>query len=482
MKHPEWATKYKRKGTELRLLNGRYYLYEAKCVWDPVKKRPRKITGKILGRITPEGFIESPKRKLEQTSQAVGSIQVKEYGASKFILDTMSDSIQKLRRHFDEKWQWIVSLAFLRLFHRTPIKNMPFHFQHSFLSEHFSQLGLTEKKIGQFLPELGTMRAQIIQYFRDFIIDDDHILIDATPLFTQSENIIISKYGYNNKREYLPQVNLLFIFSVGNHLPVYYRMTPGNIREITAFRLCIEESGARDVVVIADKGFYSEDNIIQLEDNSLHYIIPLKRNSALIDYSSIQSGDKQKMGGYFEYKKRFIWFSKRVLAERTVYTFLDEHLKSVEEKDYLTRIKTHPEEYRIENFYEKQYRLGTVSLISNCKSKSAEDIYQYYKSRNSIEQMFDVFKNLLEADRTYMRSEQALEGWNFINTIALQWYYKIYQILIARKLLSRYSVGDILMHLSEIRKVKINAEWRSSEINKKTQKLIEQLALSIPIT
>ena len=25
--HPEWALAYKRKGTELRLLNGKYYLY-----------------------------------------------------------------------------------------------------------------------------------------------------------------------------------------------------------------------------------------------------------------------------------------------------------------------------------------------------------------------------------------------------------------------------------------------------------------------
>ncbi len=61
MKHPEWATKHKRKGTELRLINGHYYLYEVTSKWNPKKKRAQKITGKILGRITPEGFIESPK-------------------------------------------------------------------------------------------------------------------------------------------------------------------------------------------------------------------------------------------------------------------------------------------------------------------------------------------------------------------------------------------------------------------------------------
>jgi len=482
MRHPEWALKHKRKGTELRLINGNYYFYEVKCVWDPGKKKPKKKTGKIIGKITPEGFIESPKRKLEKTTPYIISLQVKEYGASKFILDSMTDSIRSLQNYFIDKWQFIVALAFYRLFHRPHIKNMPFHHQHSFLSEIFANLKITEKRISKFLRELGIMRSEIVKYFKDFISEGDHILIDATPLFTQSENIIISKYGYNNKRVYLPQVNLLFIFSVRNHMPVYYRITPGNVREISAFKLCIEESGARDAVIIADKGFYSEDNVNQMEENELQYIIPLKRNSILIDYSCLKSGDKRCMDGYFKYKKRFIWYSKSTLSSRTVYTYLDEHLKSVEEKDYLTRIETHPEEYHIDKFYEKQHYFGTLSVISNCTTKSAEEIFQFYKSRSSVEQMFDVFKNLLEADRTYMQNEESLEGWNFINTIALQWYYKIYQILLRKKLLSRYSVHDVLLHLSEIRKVKINNKWKIAEIDKKTEKLLDKLNINIPIT
>ncbi|MDR0296380.1 MAG: hypothetical protein LBH91_09480 [Prevotellaceae bacterium] len=37
--HPLWALACKRKGTELRLLNGRYYLYEVTSKWNPEKKR-----------------------------------------------------------------------------------------------------------------------------------------------------------------------------------------------------------------------------------------------------------------------------------------------------------------------------------------------------------------------------------------------------------------------------------------------------------
>ena len=55
-------------------------------------------------------------------------------------------------------------------------------------------------------------------------------------------------------------------------------------------------------------------------------------------------------------------------------------------------------------------------------------------------------------------------------------------ILLSEKLLLRYSVHDVLLHLSEIRKVKINNEWKLPEINNKTQKLFEKLNINIPIT
>ena len=44
----------KTKNTELRLIRGRYYLYNITSKWDPVKKRPKKITLGAVGTITEE--------------------------------------------------------------------------------------------------------------------------------------------------------------------------------------------------------------------------------------------------------------------------------------------------------------------------------------------------------------------------------------------------------------------------------------------
>ncbi len=46
--HPAWALAFKKPGTKLRCIRGRFYIYEYKTVYDNVRKRPKKISGKLL--------------------------------------------------------------------------------------------------------------------------------------------------------------------------------------------------------------------------------------------------------------------------------------------------------------------------------------------------------------------------------------------------------------------------------------------------
>ncbi len=109
-----------------------------------------------------------------------------------------------------------------------------------------------------------------------------------------------------------------------------------------------------------------------------------------------------------------------------------------------------------------------------------ETLYSQYKSRCAIEQLFDSFKNLLVADRTYMRTDEGLEGWMFVHFIALSWYYRIYAKLLENNLFSQYSVADVLQRAAKIKKVRINDKWYTSEITAKTQKLLT--AIACPVT
>lgn len=61
---------HKQPNTELKLINGRYYLYEVKSVYDKALKYSRKISGGILGCITEkDGFKPSEKRLLKAKSE-----------------------------------------------------------------------------------------------------------------------------------------------------------------------------------------------------------------------------------------------------------------------------------------------------------------------------------------------------------------------------------------------------------------------------
>ncbi len=479
MRHPKWALKHKKKGTELRLLRGTYYLYEVSSRWNPEKKRAQKITGKLLGKITPEGFIQSPKYMLAQ--KPVQSVVVKEYGASHFLRQLMSDVTAGLQDTFSSCWKEILIIACMRLLYRSPIKNIDFHFRHSYLSVLYPDASVTDKKISSLLRVLGNWREKITAFFKTHTIgrQNDYMLIDATHLLSYSQDMEIAKPGYNNQHDFAPQVNLLFIYSATLQLPVYYRIVPGNVREVRAFKLTLQESGIEDAVVIADKGFYSDNNVAQLEAERLRFIIPLRRSSSLIDYAPLEKSQKQGFQGYFKFNNRYIWHYSYPANKRMVHCYLDERLRAKEEHDYLSRIETHPETHTVEDFHSRQIRFGTLAILTNLTHASSEQIYTNYKSRNNIEIMIDAMKNVLQADNSYMRNQTALEGWMFITFIALQWYYHIYKLLSEKQLLSKFSPRDLLMHLLEIKKVKINDSWHTAEITGRTQKLIEKLGLHI---
>jgi transposase len=132
----------------------------------------------------------------------------------------------------------------------------------------------------------------------------------------------------------------------------------------------------------------------------------------------------------------------------------------------------------IDDFYEIQHRQGTIAVITDLGG-DAEGIYTILKSRSEIETMFDAFKNVLQADRPYMHDDYQMEGWMFINFLALVFYYRTYKLLSDNNLLRRYSPKDVLIHLSRICKLKIQDQWVTSEIPKKTRDIVEKLDLPI---
>ncbi len=490
-KHPDWALAHKKPGTELKCINGRYYLYGVKSVYDKKLKRARKISLGILGSITKEkGFIPSEKQQLKiKSSKTYYNKQVYslEYGFSKWLIDTLEKEgiLEDLKRLFPDLWQFIVSMIYCRVAYQSPLKNIPFHLQQSDMQ---NLLGWGEKvndqKISDLLFELGCREQSIHRFMQPKDRQTKTILIDATDIVLQSNHISLSEEGYNSRMDFYPQFVLLYLYDAISLRPLYYRMLPGNIREISAMKNTIKISGLEHCTYIADKGFFSEANVSELERMGMQYMIPLKRNNQQINYKALEN--IEQTDNYFEFSKRFIFHADtKETGNRRIDLFLDGKLKEQEKADYLSRIQSLPENFSKHRFNELVKTMGTLAIIHDTQN-TPKELYHEYKSRGDIEQFFDHLKNTLDASSSSMQREESLNGWMFINHLSMLVIYRLFEILKTTplnkqdKLLHKYSLMDTVDHLKSVKKIKFAPdESVIAEINKPTKKLLEKMKISI---
>jgi hypothetical protein len=89
MIYPEWVQEQRVKGTTVKKIGVTYYLYKRTSKRVPGKKYPQPVDT-YIGIITPDGIVETKKKKLATTS-----IEVKEYGFTRAVLDTCPDDWKK---------------------------------------------------------------------------------------------------------------------------------------------------------------------------------------------------------------------------------------------------------------------------------------------------------------------------------------------------------------------------------------------------
>ena len=421
---PDWVKKYQEKGTQAVRIKENYYLYKIKSVWDPKKGRARKVTEKYLGKVTPDGIV---KPKQERIIEGLNNITVKEFGASSFINSIASNIIELLKENYPALWKEIFVFSAMRLFHSSPLKNVSHYYNSSHLSDAFRDAKVSPKSLSELLFSVGKERGKMVDFMKNFVEGSEFLVIDLTHIFSLSENIISATSGHNSEEDYTPQINLVLLYSLDKLQPSFFRLVPGSIRDVSVIPISLKEAGVKKAVIIGDKGFFSDNNVKFLETKELEldYILPLKRNSSLIDYSPIQTGDKKSFDGHFLFEKRLIWYYEREKDERRIIVFLDEKLKAEEEKDYITHIDNGKKP--MEDYFDRQFKMGTIAVVAKT-SFNADEVFENLKARVEIESLFDTFKNLLHADRSYMRDETHLQGWMFVNFVSLLLYYKIYEL------------------------------------------------------
>jgi len=457
---PEWALKWKAPGIEFQQRGNRIYAYRITSRYNPKKKRAQKITLEYLGVVTPKGII-----KVRDTPK---KYSVYEYGNVEFIASVSKDIIEFLKRHFDE-WKEIFSIALLNVLYRTTIRTIKPLFEKTYLSRKFSDVSLSPKSVSNLYQTLGLKHAERLEFMREFIKRSEYLAIDLSFIFSESERIKWLEYGYNSMEIFHKQLNFLLLFSLDNKEPVYLRTLPGSVRDVSTIKRMIKEvPNNAKMVFIADKGFFSKENVQTIEKERIYYIIPLKRNLNIIRYP--KSYEK-----FFKFRDRNIQYKDYRLGKRKLVVYLDVKLRAEEENTYLDLVSSEKREFS--GFKRMKEKFGTLAILTNLE-KDPEEIYSLYKQRCEIEKAIDVMKNVLEADKMYLRSEEHVRGYLFVMLVSLMLYYRILNALRKANLINVVSVKELLTHLSKIYIVEdFRGEEILSEIPKRSRELLEKLKL-----
>ena len=490
--HPQWALDHKRPGTELRCIRGRYYLYECSSFYDKEKKKTRKKTGAYLGMITEEkGLVPPRRRQVEINNEKLdeeaskGNVFVEEprlgkvceYGLSSFITTHCTELTDNLRAALPTAWNRIMAMAYCRLRNQSPLKYIQEDFADSYLSQSIGSAGLSARSLTDFLKSLGKNREGILAFMKRYAGGGGNILFDGTDILSASARMDFPRMSKTKLGGFSEAINLMMAFSTRQMLPVYYRILPGNVKDITAFLTSLDEFGDKSATAIGDKGFYSKKNVEELENRKVNYIIAMRRSTGGLDYNVF---DNHKSEGHFFYAGRLIKYSSQNIDGRKVYLYYDAKHAAEEETDYLRRVDDEKhEQYTMETYARKAPQFGTIALMVS-GDISADRAFEDYKSRCEVEQEIDVLKTDLDALTSYMQDNDRLEGWMFINFIALHIFYMIRRRLIQSNLTKKMSTREAIRILCRQRIVRLNDEWRMAEASSKDKAQLE--ALGIPIT
>ncbi|MEM3431606.1 MAG: hypothetical protein QXT72_02105 [Candidatus Micrarchaeia archaeon] len=163
------------------------------------------------------------------------------------------------------------------------------------------------------------------------------------------------------------------------------------------------------------------------------------------------------MKRYFIFENRPVWYSY-VSKRMKVYLFDDPSFRAELEKDFLKR--SEGRRNAVAPFHRIEKEMSTIAVVTDL-NVSGEILYNMLKSRVNIEQAYETFKNTLDANRSYMRNDYAMQGRMFVNFISLLHHYRIYNILRKKDLLRKYILKAVLDHLQKVNKLKISKSGNS---------------------
>jgi hypothetical protein len=426
-----WLAEQRARGTkclELKMIGSQVYVYNSTSVWDREKKRPKKVST-YLGKLDEaEGLIQGEKRK---TAEKVRNVF--EYGEPALIGAALDELLPLLRENFSEHWRELYALAAVRSSGAVPLKRASAVWERWY-DLHDVRPDLDPKHLGRMLREIGVDREGQTAIFKHLAVDGEVLVYDLSMFHSQSDEISMAEKGHNKDHCQLPQVNLALLCDSANGRPTMIRALPGPVKDVRTIFNSIVEMDVKGKTLILDRGFFSAEVLKFLEAHDLRFLMAVWR-------SSILSKVRIHLTTPFEYQERIIRSGRRKQGSSWLYLYQDLKMEA-EEKSTAYRKFLEKKTDRKE-LDESLQMAGNILLVSNIDDLP-ENVYRLYKKRDAVEKLFDTYKAVLRADRTYLQDDESVFGHVFVSFLSLYAYTGIEQRLWEADLTARLSPLDAI--------------------------------------
>lgn len=452
---------------ELKFIGNNYYVYSATSEWDKSKKKVRKIT-EYIGSIDRDGIF---KKKRMRSHIQESRREVFEYGNCALAYHLIED-IEDLLAETTPYCREIIVSAIIKAIDPKPLRLFASRWEKFYLSKQID-VSLSPKHLSSVLQNIGKDIHTWYDLFPKLATKDDLLLYDLTSVITYSKNIKLAEKGYNADHEYLDQIGVIMAFSSITKLPVGVDVFYGSMRDITTIRDFIERFPKKDFGFIFDRGFSSYKLLEDLMEWGIHYMVPLRKNSTLIDIRWM------RWKGPFLYRDKPVRWGTKKTEYGTLYAFEDPLNKGEEEQSLLRKVESNT--ISMAEFEQKCKLAGVFCLISDM-TKDGSDMFDLYKGREDVEMAFDAMKNELESDKTYLRSDETVRGYFLVTFLAMRIYFKILKRLREKKLTSKISVDEVLFELSKVTKiVEANGREYFAKIPKRARRMSSLFPEALPM-
>ena len=462
----DWLAEQRRKGIrqlEVKRSNNAYYVYRSTTRWDRELKKRRK-TSKYVGRLDREkGLVESSRKVLS----AIHPRSVFRYGDALLLHKSMESLLPILREAFPGIWQELYAVSLVRITGHVPLKRVRSRWEKLYNPDAMTP-SLEPTHLPDVLRMTGVDRDGQRTVFGALMKGEQFAYV-ITAVFTRS-TMNIADLGHNRSGLHVPQVNLILLSSVTEHTPSMIRAVPGSIGDVSTLIKSLSDIDLRGIILVLDRGFFSEDNIDELMDGGLNFIMPARRNSLL--YGRVA----RKLTGHLFYQDRLVRFSKKRAGRRFLYLYQDSMLAR-EEENTLYRML---DDGKLDNdeFRERMWKAGKILIISNMDT-DGKRVYEMYKGREDVEQQFDTFKSTLHSDIMYLRDDESVFGHMFVAFLSLYGYCTMQNMLRKASLLEKVSPADLLEEFSSVYAITDGERMIVTEVPRRARELDEQLGTNL---